>query len=246
MVEIFKELKERYDFLVQKYGEDHILGIFLYGSQNYKLDTPNSDIDTKAIYVPSLWEISLNKAPISKELHYKDTHIEVKDVRLMCEMWKKQNINFVEILFTDYKIINPKYQRQWELFNFYKESIAYYDVKKTIISVSNQAFNTIRKDIVTNKQFVNAARLVYFLQKYVNGEKYLNCIVMPEDKLEFYRKIKENKASFTSEELAQVRVHLENFTKYETSNTSDGDAARKVLDNVMGNFVYQLITENKI
>lgn len=246
MAEIFKELKERYDFLVQKYGEDHILGIFLYGSQNYKLDTPNSDIDTKVIYVPSLWEISLNKAPISKELHYKDTHIEVKDVRLMCEMWKKQNINFIEILFTDYKIINPKYERQWELFNFYKESIAYYDVKKTIISVSNQAFHTIRKDIVTNKQFVNAARLVYFLQNYVNGEKYLNCIVMPEDKLEFYRKIKENKTSFTSEELAQVRVHLENFTKYETLNTSDGDAARKVLDNVMGNFVYQLITENKI
>jgi len=246
MAEIFKELKERYDFLVQKYGEDHILGIFLYGSQNYKLDTPNSDIDTKVIYVPSLWEISLNKAPISKELHYKDTHIEVKDVRLMCEMWKKQNINFVEILFTDYKIINPKYERQWELFNFYKESIAYYDVNKTIISVSHQAFNTIRKDIVTNKQFVNAARLDYFLQNYIKREKYLDCIVMPKDKLKFYRRIKENKASFTSTDLAQVRAHLEDFTKYKTLKTVDGDAARQVLDNVMGNFVYQLITENKI
>ena len=243
MAEIFKELKERYDFLVQKYGEDHILGIFLYGSQNYKLDTPKSDIDTKVIYVPSLWEISLNKTPISKELHYKDTHIEVKDVRLMCEMWKKQNINFVEILFTDYKIINPKYERQWELFNFYKESIAHYNVDKTIISVSNQALNTIRKDIVTNKQFVNAARLDYFLRNYVKGEKYLDCIIMPKDNLAFLRRLKENKASFTSTDLAQVRVHLEDFTKYKEDPICN-DATRKVLNNVMGSFVYQLITEN--
>lgn len=164
----------------------------------------------------------------------------------MCEMWKKQNINFVEILFTDYKVINPKYHRQWVLFNYYKEFIAHYDEAKAIISIAHQALNTIKKDIVTNKQFVNAARLDYFLRQYSQGKDYLDCIIMPEDNLAFLRRLKENKASFTSTDLAQIKVHLEDFTKYEILKTADGDAAREILDNVMGNFIYQLITENKI
>lgn len=39
-----------------------------------------------------------------------NSHIDLKDIRLMFETFEKQNINFIEILFTEYKIINPKYQ----------------------------------------------------------------------------------------------------------------------------------------
>ena len=83
MAEIFKELKERYDFLVQKYGEDHILGIFLYGSQNYQLDTPNSDIDTKPL---------LNVAT-----HISDEYVYEDDLKI--EIHRKINeINSLESL----------------------------------------------------------------------------------------------------------------------------------------------------
>ena len=29
-------------------------------------------------------------------------------------MFEKQNINFIEILFTEYKWVNPKFQKLWE------------------------------------------------------------------------------------------------------------------------------------
>lgn len=35
---------------------------------------------------------------------------DVKDIRLMLDCFKKQNVNFVEILFTPYRILNPKYE----------------------------------------------------------------------------------------------------------------------------------------
>ena len=36
-------------------------------------------------------------------------HIDVKDIRLMFDNFKKQNINFLEILFTKFGIVNEKY-----------------------------------------------------------------------------------------------------------------------------------------
>ena len=36
----------------------HLIGVFLYGSQNYNADTEFSDVDTKAIYVPTLQQLT--------------------------------------------------------------------------------------------------------------------------------------------------------------------------------------------
>lgn len=38
----------------------NVLGVFLQGSQNYQLDYPGSDIDTKAIIIPSFIDFVLN------------------------------------------------------------------------------------------------------------------------------------------------------------------------------------------
>lgn len=237
MAEILKELEERYDFLVQKYGEDHILGIFLYGSQNYGMSTPESDIDTKAIYVPSMMEICMNKKPISKELHYKGTHIEIKDIRLMCEMWKKQNINFIEILFTEYTKVNPLYYPFWVTLRQKRERIARYDPQKTVISVSSQAFHTIRHGEVTGKQFANAGRLVYFLKHYLEGYAYDVCIKMNEDSLAHFLEYKKSNQLYgeDNEELTQIRNELEAFTKLKVSNEY-GEIERDYLDKAFAYF----------
>ena len=39
------------------YPEKQIFGVFLYGSQNYKLDTENSDVDTKVVIIPTLKDL---------------------------------------------------------------------------------------------------------------------------------------------------------------------------------------------
>ena len=41
--------------------------------------------------------------------------MDIKDIRLYFDNFKKQNINFVEILFTDFYLVNPKYKDLWKI-----------------------------------------------------------------------------------------------------------------------------------
>ena len=102
---VMEQIHRHYKEAKERYSEERILGIFCQGSTNYGLDTPESDIDTKCIVVPSFEEIALNKKPVSIT-HVLDNneHLDAKDIRLYIECFYKQNINFLEILFTPYFI----------------------------------------------------------------------------------------------------------------------------------------------
>lgn len=77
------------------------VGLFLQGSQNYNLDYEGSDIDTKAIMLPSFSDFVLNAKPLSTtHIMENNEHVDFKDIRLMFDCIKKQNVNFIEILFT--------------------------------------------------------------------------------------------------------------------------------------------------
>lgn len=109
---IMNNLQDKYNYLVEK--GYRVMALFLQGSQNYKLDIYDddykSDIDAKAIILPSFQDIVLNKTPISTTIVLDNNeHIEVKDIRVMRDMFIKQNISYIELLYTDYYVINPKY-----------------------------------------------------------------------------------------------------------------------------------------
>lgn len=179
MSNIKARVKEHWDYLLSiGYNEDRLLGIFAYGSMNYGFyKDGESDVDTKAIILPSFTDFCLTPQMISKEEHFEDEHIEVKDIRLYREQLMKQNINFVEVLFTEYCYINPKYEA---LFNKYflenRELIASYDLNKTVKSISGQAEHTLLQDPTDNKKLYNGFRLKYFLENYLNERPYLECI----------------------------------------------------------------------
>ena len=109
---IMKRVQEHYDHLISR--GFNVAFVALQGSQNYGLDIYTdeytSDIDTKAVIIPTLRDIALGEAPFSTTLVLENNeHIDVKDIRMMREMWKKQNISYLELLFTEFKIVNPKY-----------------------------------------------------------------------------------------------------------------------------------------
>lgn len=167
------------------YKRENILGIFAYGSQNYGVATENSDWDTKAIIVPD-WQNLVLRPPVSMEIHLaNEEHCEVKDIREIANMFKKQNINFVEILFTEYKWINPLYQYLWrDYFENMKHDIAHYDINKTVKSVCGQAIHTLKQNPENGKKVANGYRLVRFLENYLAGANYRDCIVLPENERE--------------------------------------------------------------
>lgn len=107
-IAIFKRLKQHYN----RVKEDgyNILFIALQGSQNYGLDNENSDVDSIAVVLPTLNEISLNQPPISRTIKLDNECIDIKDVRLISHQWIKQNTQYLQILFTEFKIVAKEYR----------------------------------------------------------------------------------------------------------------------------------------
>lgn len=89
--------------LVESKGYN-VWAIFLQGSQNYSLDTEESDYDFKCFVLPNFENIYRNN---TTSLTYKTKYgqVEVKDIRLFNELLKKGNISYIEILYSKYKII---------------------------------------------------------------------------------------------------------------------------------------------
>ena len=170
----------------------NVLGVFLQGSQNYNLDYEGSDIDTKAILIPSFDDFVLNKKPVSTTLILpSNEHIDLKDIRLMHECFRKQNINFIEILFTKYKYLNTEYAELYQPMFDNNERIAHYNNYAAINCIAGMVFEKrkalchpyeglrekIEKYGYDNKQLHHILRCEEFLKRYIKGVPYAECLI---------------------------------------------------------------------
>ena len=109
---IMERVQKHYDYL-QSLGLN-VVAIFAQGSMNYGLfindEDYHSDVDTKAIILPTLDNLVCGNKMISTKYELDGEQIDVKDIRVMEDMWAKSNPAYLEILFTKYKIINPIYE----------------------------------------------------------------------------------------------------------------------------------------
>lgn len=189
-IKIMNKLQDNYN-IVENMGYE-IVGIFLQGSQNYELDYENSDIDCKAIILPKFDDFVLNHKPVSTtHVLPSDEHIDLKDIRLMFDCFKKQNINFVEILFTKYKIMNPKYKTLFQPLFDNNELIAHYNNYASLNCISGTSMekykalehpypatiDKIEKYGYDFKQLHHIIRLNEFIKRYINGEPYKDCLI---------------------------------------------------------------------
>lgn len=188
---VMNSVQEHYKDALEHFNSNQIIGIFLQGSQNYGLETPFSDVDTKLITIPTLKELALNKKPISTTfVRANNEHIDFKDFRLMFQTFKKQNLNFLEVLFTKYEIVNEKYKKYWNIVKENAEDIAHYNIYKTVKAMGGVAmnrYNSMTKETPANrdkiqefgyepKQLHHLVRIHEFIEKYLAGEKYANCL----------------------------------------------------------------------
>lgn len=189
VLKIYDRLQSDFELLEREGYE--VVGVFLQGSQNYCLDYEGSDIDTKAIVLPSFEDFVLSKKMVSNTIVLESSeHIDVKDIRLMFNNFKKQNINFVEILFTDYFYINPKYRDSFDKIFKIRERIARYDIHRTLNSIAGMSMekykamehpypsiaHKIEQFGYDGKQLSHIERLYDFVQKYIDGRAYRKCL----------------------------------------------------------------------
>lgn len=212
---IMARFTEHYEEAKTLIDESRIVGLFCQGSQNYGLDYEGSDLDTKLIIVPTFKDIAFNKKPISTtHVRQNNEHIDLKDVRLYIETFRKQNLNFLEILFTPYKIVNPQYTEFWQKLIDAREAIAHYDIHRSIKSMKGIALEKyhamehkypskieiIEKYGYDSKQLHHLMRVENYLMRYIAGESYEACLVPDEETAERLRKIKEDNGYLSLEQ----------------------------------------------
>jgi predicted nucleotidyltransferase len=194
---IMARVEEHYKYL-ESLGYE-VVCTCLQGSQNYGLDEYSedycSDIDTKSIVLPKLRDFIMALPPISKvEVMDNDEHAEVKDIRIMFEMLRKMNISYIELLYSKYVYINPKWKDYIYNLFLYRDEIASFNRNQFIKCIYGMALekqkalchpypatmDKIEKFGYDGKQLSHCRRLLNFLSRYLDGEPIASCYEVQE------------------------------------------------------------------
>ena len=195
--DIMKRVEEHYRYL-ESLGYE-VVCTCLQGSQNYGLDEYTgdycSDIDTKSIVLPRLEGFIRALPPVSTvEVMYNDEHAEVKDIRIMFEMFRKMNISYIELLYSKYVYINPKWKEFILPLFQSRDVIASFNRNQFIKCIYGMALekqkalchpypatmDKIEKFGYDGKQLSHCRRLLNFLSRYLDGEPIASCYEVHE------------------------------------------------------------------
>ncbi len=247
---VMDRVKEHYNEALTYFPEDRIVGVFLQGSQNYGLATPQSDVDTKLIVTPTFRDIAMNRKPVSTtHIRANEEHIDFKDIRLYIQTFRKQNLNFLEILYTDFAIVNPIYEKQWNRLVESREAITHFNPYRSVQSMKGIALEkyhameheypskieVLKKYGYDPKQLHHLVRVEDYLGRYINGESYESCLDPGPMKQELIE-IKMGKYSLAdARSIAdKAKVHVEEMAEYAYSiypNEEDPEV-NELLDDV--------------
>ena len=141
-----------------------VVGTILYGSNNYRLDTPESDRDYKIIVTPNFDELYLKKDLNGAALPFSyldPEHYSYMDVRTFANNLAKGNPNAIEMLFSteiddefsDFRHLLEAWREPY--FNGYVASQWHYFTE----AVGGIMYNSFKRYGVTPK---TASRVLYF------------------------------------------------------------------------------------
>lgn len=166
--------------------------IAVNGSYNYDMDTEYSDIDSKLLVIPSLEQLVSGKR-INELYCMKDNgeHVEVKDIRNYFDVMLKQNVNFVETLYAQVWIINPKYMDLFSVLFNMRDVISNCNPKATVNCIQGMAKqrriqmlrdSPVRHDSIVRhgydtKSFYHLVRMCVFGIRYMCGVDYQECLL---------------------------------------------------------------------
>lgn len=247
-------------------GDNRIFGVFLQGSQNYNMAYEESDVDTKCLLLPSFQDLALNKKAVSTtHIFENDEHLDLKDIRLYFKLFLKQNINFIEILFTPYYEINPHYQDELRQLTLWKERIAHYNPVQTMITMAGMAMEKyhalehpyegklaiLEKFGYDPKQLHHLLRLKDFITRYWDGEKYTNCLIPTTDEgREFLIEVKRGNV-YSLEEAREVAKQTMEFIEQKKneakkSGLKKNEEVEEFLDSMLLQIFYKAMKKEII
>ena len=189
---IKSEMREHLEESITRRHGHRIVGLFYQGSGNYGLDTANSDVDTKLIMVPGFRDIAMNNSPISTtHVRDNDAHTDEKDIRLYIDTFRKQNLNFLEILFTPYYYLRDDFAEQWHRLIDAREDIAHMNLYRAVQSmygIAKEKYHAFdhpypsKVEVLAHygydpKQLHHQLRVEEYISRYIDGERYEYCLI---------------------------------------------------------------------
>ena len=214
-----RKMNETWAFCVDRFGLDKCVALTLHGSQNYGLSTSESDVDAKLMVVPS-WDDVINlRAPLSETIKGPYGDVNVTDIRLFIgNNLKKQNFNFIECLFTQYKCVNDRYVDLWNDLVDAREIIAHYDPKQALRTMMGQVENQWKRwnRFDNNKTLYHMMRITWAIVAYSHGQ-------------EFERTLRPT--GYTAETIMDVRLGELSYADMEKIFKSKYELAHNIYDN---------------
>ena len=131
-------VKEHVELVANHYTNHAVFYCGLYGSQNYGLNTADSDVDTKCMVLPPFRDVVLGRKMVSTDLA--DPYgalCNVKDVRAMFDNFFKGNVNFVEVLYTDYFSVGVDYLAEAKELRDHRDMVANRDLRSMVMTPSS-------------------------------------------------------------------------------------------------------------
>lgn len=232
-----KNLLKTVEFLKDQGYE--VVYVALYGAQNYNLQREGSDFDYKAVVVPKLEDVVFNVKPTSVTLDLPeiDGQVDVKDIRLMIDQWKKGASNFVELLFSDWFWINPEYYLLMSWFRENAESIAFANVPSAVKAMGGMIeekfhaldhpypvqIDEVNKFGYAVKQLSHEMRLASMLKRFMHSSyaELLKPSGVDKEALKEWddiREIKTHKGCFSKEEAIAFGQALRDWSKAQVDN----------------------------
>ena len=182
--------------------EAGIIPVFftLYGSQNYEIDTVESDFVFYVAAETSFEDFVYMRSALSTKLNYEYGEIVVKDIREAFKQFKKGAFNALEVLSADTILcINPKYEEELARLYALKDRISVIDPHTTIRSLIGAAGHSCDGDIGPKK----TARVLQFANQL---SSYCNTISVSPDAVN-WNEIMRSKAIFSRDFILDIKTN---------------------------------------
>lgn len=161
----------RHHKMVEDKGFECVMTV-LIGSQNYKLDVEESDVDTFTFVLPSFDDLAYGRDPVAGEFDAGDGKCMYKDMRIALNLLKKTSPNSVECFLGKYKVYNPTYK---DVLTYYLDDemtvnkMVHCNYQHMLYAMAGMAHQLVKRNMPAGKRYAHALRLNSMVETFVDS-----------------------------------------------------------------------------
>lgn len=222
-MDLIEELEKRAD-AYRKMDERKLLGIYLLGSQNYGLETEDSDIDVICIVKNDPIDFIKGRSG-RKEYEYADgSKIKVLDLSDLYGSFVKGTLNMLDIILGDYSIDMSMDYELTKIIEFYRHNvppILFLNAAYGAFLSYRKKFDSAIEEVLKRKTAAHCLRLIFLMKTLRFNMLYL---AAPKEAQSVRQGLLD---------IDQIRPEIENFEetfdKVELTKAFKNDIAKRLL-----------------